>query len=125
MYWRDHLQRNQELQGSLGADHCRARGQDRQALEIARPAKLGHHLVPPRLARTTIRLPKGQAAHALRHTFAGHLIQNGGNIFTLQKILGHSSLAMTMRYAHLAPEHLAEAVRLNPLASVRGYALES
>ncbi|WAJ38718.1 tyrosine-type recombinase/integrase [Pseudomonas sp. GOM7] len=77
------------------------------------------------LARTTIRLPKGQASHALRHTFASHFMQKGGNILTLQKILGHSSLAITMRYAHLAPEHLAEAVRLNPLASVRGYALES
>ncbi|UVO17473.1 phage integrase [Stutzerimonas stutzeri] len=69
------------------------------------------------LARTTIRLPKGQAAHALRHTFASHFIQNGGNILTLQKILGHSSLAMTMRYAHLAPDHLRDAVRLGPAFS--------
>ncbi|WP_236715532.1 tyrosine-type recombinase/integrase, partial [Pseudomonas sp. BMS12] len=51
---------------------------------------------------------------SLRHTFASHFIQNGGNILTLQKILGHSSLAMTMRYAHLAPDHLADAVRLAP-----------
>lgn len=63
-------------------------------------------------------LPKGQASHALRHTFASHFMQNGGNILTLQKILGHSSLAMTMRYAHLAPEHLAEAVKLNPIAGI-------
>nr|WP_269137831.1 tyrosine-type recombinase/integrase [Pseudomonas sp. MMS21 TM103] len=70
------------------------------------------------MAKTTIRLPKGQASHALRHTFASHFIQKGGNILTLQKILGHSSLAMTMRYSHLAPEHLAEAVRLSPLAGV-------
>lgn len=68
------------------------------------------------LVRSGIVLPKGQASHALRHTFASHFMQKGGNILTLQKILGHSSLAMTMRYAHLAPEHLAEAVRLNPLA---------
>lgn len=67
------------------------------------------------LARTTIELPKGQAAHALRHTFASHFIQNGGNILTLQRILGHSSLAMTMRYAHLAPDHLQDAVRYGPL----------
>jgi integrase len=66
------------------------------------------------LAKTSIKLPKGQAAHALRHTFASHFIQNGGNILTLQKILGHSSLAMTMRYAHLAPDHLQDAVKLNP-----------
>lgn len=67
------------------------------------------------LDRSGIELPQGQATHALRHTFASHFMQKGGNILTLQKILGHSSLAMTMRYAHLAPEHLAEAVRLNPV----------
>jgi integrase len=66
------------------------------------------------LAETTIQLPKGQAAHSLRHTFASHFIQNGGNILTLQKILGHSSLVMTMRYAHLAPEHLQDALRFSP-----------
>ncbi|HHZ6896592.1 phage integrase [Pseudomonas aeruginosa] len=48
------------------------------------------------LERTTIRLPKGQASHALRHTFASHFMMNGGNILTLQKILGHSTLTMTM-----------------------------
>lgn len=69
------------------------------------------------LARTTIKLPKGQAAHSLRHTFASHFIQNGGNILTLQKILGHSSLAMTMRYAHLAPDHLLDAIKLGPLST--------
>lgn len=37
---------------------------------------------------------------------------NGGNILVLQKLLGHSSLTMTMRYAHLAPDHLQEAVLL-------------
>lgn len=68
------------------------------------------------LARTSIDLPKGQASHALRHSFASHFIQNGGNILTLQKILGHSSLLMTMRYAHLSPDHLSDAVRLGPLA---------
>ncbi len=53
--------------------------------------------------------------HALRHTFASHFMMNGGNILTLQRILGHQSLTMTMRYAHLAPEHLQEAKMLNPL----------
>ncbi|MCY1301232.1 Tyrosine recombinase XerC [compost metagenome] len=68
------------------------------------------------LERTTIQLPQGQASHALRHSFASHFIMNGGNILTLQKILGHSTLAMTMRYAHLSPDHLADAVRLGPLS---------
>lgn len=44
---------------------------------------------------------------------------NGGNILTLQKILGHSTVLMTMRYAHLAPDHLQEAVALNPMETVR------
>jgi site-specific recombinase XerD len=61
-------------------------------------------------------LPKGQLTHVLRHTFASHFIMNGGNILVLQKILGHANLTMTMRYAHLAPEHLQEAKTLNPLS---------
>jgi len=61
-------------------------------------------------------LPKGQLSHVLRPTFASHFMMNGGNILTLQKILGHANLTMTMRYAHLAPEHLQEAKTLNPLS---------
>jgi len=68
--------------------------------------------------RTGLKLPPGQCAHILRHTFASHFIMNGGNILTLKKILGHSSILMTMRYAHLAPDHLEEAVTLNPLSAV-------
>lgn len=67
------------------------------------------------LKRTSIELPKGQAAHVLRHTFASHFMMNGGNILTLQKVLGHSDIKMTMRYSHLSPDFLEEAVRLNPL----------
>jgi len=70
------------------------------------------------LARTGIELPKGQAAHALRHTFASHFVMNGGNILTLQKVLGHSTINMTMRYAHLSPDHLVEVKLLNPLRIV-------
>lgn len=69
------------------------------------------------LARTSIELPKGQAAHVLRHTFASHFIMNGGDILTLQRVLGHASITMTMRYAHLSPDHLAAAMKLNPLTT--------
>lgn len=75
-----------------------------------------HRTFCEQLRKTGIQLPKGQASHVLRHTFASHFMMNGGNILSLQKILGHSSLTMTMRYAHMAPEHLEEARRLNPLA---------
>jgi integrase len=42
--------------------------------------------------------------HDLRHTFASHWVTKGGDLFKLQKILGHQSVQMTMRYAHLAPD---------------------
>ena len=77
------------------------------------------------LSRTSIRLPRGQATHALRHTFASHFIMNGGNILTLQKILGHSSLAMTMRYAHLSPGHLQDAIKLSPLSLIDTFSTQN
>lgn len=66
--------------------------------------------------RSGLELQRGQNSHILRHSFASHFIMNGGNILTLQKILGHADITMTMRYAHLAPDHLNDAVRLNPVA---------
>lgn len=63
----------------------------------------------------------GQKSHVLRHTFASHFIANGGNILTLQKILGHSSLAMTMRYAHLSPDHLQDVLAFGPAKDFRHF----
>lgn len=57
----------------------------------------------------------GQMTHILRHTFASHYMMGGGDILGLQRILGHSSITMTMRYAHLSPDHLESALRLSPL----------
>ncbi len=67
------------------------------------------------IAKLDFELPKGQMTHVLRHTFASHFMINGGNILTLQRVLGHGNITMTMRYAHLAPDHLNEALKLNPL----------
>lgn len=67
--------------------------------------------------RCKFTVPKGQLAHILRHTFASHFIMNGGNIRTLQTILGHSSLQMTMRYTHLEPDFMNQAKLLNPVKS--------
>ncbi|WP_406734308.1 tyrosine-type recombinase/integrase [Vibrio scophthalmi] len=63
-----------------------------------------------------IYLPKGQASHVLRHTFASHFMMNGGNILVLRDVLVHADISMTMRYAHFAPDHLAETIEKNPLA---------
>ena len=48
--------------------------------------------------------------HGLRHTFASWAVMNRVDLPSLQKILGHSNIQTTMRYAHLAPEHLQGAV---------------
>jgi len=55
-------------------------------------------------------------SHGVRHSFASHFMMAGGNIVVLQRILGHSDIRVTMRYAHFAPDHLEEAVTNNPLA---------
>ncbi len=68
------------------------------------------------VVRAKLDLPAGQCSHILRHSFASHFVINGGNILSLQRILGHATIEMTMRYAHLAPDHLNDAVRLNPIA---------
>jgi len=46
--------------------------------------------------------------HHLRHTFASHFMMRGGDLFRLQRILGHKTVQMTNRYAHLAPEVFRE-----------------
>jgi site-specific recombinase XerD len=71
------------------------------------------------IERAQIELPLGQMTHVLRHTFASHFMMAGGNILALQRILGHQSLTMTIRYSHLAPDHLKEAREFNPLTLCR------
>ena len=50
--------------------------------------------------------------HDCRHCFASHFVMRGGSLKDLQEILGHKSLTMTMRYAHLSQEHKKKAVNL-------------
>ena len=74
----------------------------------------------PRHLQTTIRryaerasLPRARSVtpHTLRHTFATDWLRNGGDVRTLQVILGHEDLATTMIYCHVYPEDLIRAKR--------------
>src|SRR6266513_3863224 len=53
---------------------------------------------------------KGFRVHDLRHTFASWLVQGAVPLLEVAKLLGHSTIEMTERYAHLAPENLKAAV---------------
>ncbi len=50
--------------------------------------------------------------HCLRHTFASRLVMAGVDLRTIQELMGHKSIQMTVRYSHLAPKHTLAAVEL-------------
>jgi integrase len=66
--------------------------------------------------------------HALRHTFASHLVMRGVPLKAVQELLGHATIDVTMRYAHLSPDTRREAVAtldnqrraIAPAGSIRG-----
>lgn len=60
--------------------------------------------------------------HTLRHTFASHLAINGTPIFTIQKLMNHSDINMTLRYAKLAPESGRDSI-LNLNFWIKAYVL--
>src|SRR5207253_3594841 len=84
-------------------------------------AMQGRHFVvkvyEPALSRAGI---QGSTWHTLRHTFASRAVMAGVDIRTVQELMGHSTITMTMRYTHLSPAHLRAAVNKASLGALAG-----
>jgi integrase len=89
--------------------------------------RLNHNRVKDVVPRTCARagLAKRLTTHGLRHTFASHLVMRGVAIKAVQELLGHATIDMTMRCAHLSPDVKRDAVQVLDRPPMRPAGAES
>ena len=63
------------------------------------------------IAKKGLGFKKKISPHLLRHSFATHLIENGADISSIQKMLGHTNITTTERYLHVSKKHLIETIK--------------
>lgn len=86
--------------------------------EVLNPAIAQRHL---RNLRRQLNLPDSVTPHALRHSFATHLLASGADLRSLQELLGHSSLSTTQLYTKVDAGQLAKAYQAaHPRAKMKG-----
>jgi len=61
-------------------------------------------------AAKEVGIEKKISPHILRHSFATHLIENGANIISIQKMMGHENIVTTEKYLHVKKKHLIDSV---------------
>ena len=90
------------------------------AVDTDKPVFLGARGGPlnPRIVQRTMQrlrgalgLPESATPHALRHAFATHILMNGGDLRTIQELLGHASLSTTQIYTDIDEAHLVAVYR--------------
>jgi integrase/recombinase XerD len=89
--------------------YCKSRPADHLLFANRTETKLGRRNVLRDVKLLCKRLgfvPPGRTLHAFRHSFAVNYLRRGGSVFHLQKVLGHSTLEMTRRYANLVTADL-------------------
>lgn len=127
-------QREVPIDGDLGAvlrEMKKARridGDARDYVFTRHEKRLTDILTAFETARERAELGKDVTFHTMRHTFASWFMINGGDLYRLQKYLGHSTITLTQRYAHLSPDYLKDGARFFGAPAVkadRGHPLDS